>query len=467
MTLLLGMVYRIAIARNFTEVDFGKYVFIVVFVAYFSDVSLFGLRGVLVREVSKKLDDYQTYLFQSLRIRSVTTLVAYGAAYGILLIMHKGPDVGSGVALYGLSLFAVAAADVFEGMIIARESSVYVTISTVVSNIVKIGIGLWLLHAGFGLLPIILLYVVTCFIRLFLDIVLFRRAFSGIVPTAIRDDRSERRQIIRESLPFFYMSTISKVYYKNDIVLLSLFKGDKVVGWYGAAYLIIDALLMVASSIAAAAYPVMSKSHGSDSESLWQFHSNLSRYLMILFLFIALAVTGAGPELIRLLLGDRYAVATPALRILAWMPASEAVTMGMGTLLGAVYEQRAVVKLCIVNAAINFLLCLALIPWFSYMGAAIGTVVSGYIAMFIVIGAVRKKIYALDWWAVAVKPLLCALVSWGLMYYLKPFLGTIVSIMVSIAAYVVFLVVTKCLTNEDFRTVQSIFRKETATENNL
>lgn len=460
MTLLLGMVYRIAIARNFTEDDFGKFVFIVVFVAYFSDVSFFGLRGVVVREVAKKLEDYRTFLVQSLRIRSVTTLVAYGAAYGILLIMHKGQDVEYGVALYGLSLFAMAAADIFEGMIIARESSKYVTISTVVSDIVKICVGLWLLHAGFGLLSIILLFVLICFFRLFLDFILFRKAYSGIAPAEIRDDRSERMQIIRESLPFFYMSAISKVYYKNDIVLLSLFKGDKVVGWYGAAYLIVDALLMVANSIATAAYPVMSKSHGNDNESLWQFHSKLSRYLMILFLFIALAVTGAGPELIRLILGDRYAVATPALLILAWMPASEAVTMGMGTLLGAVYEQRTVVKLCLVNAAINFLFCLVLIPWFSYMGAATGTVFSGYIAMFIVIGAVRRKIYAIDCWAVAIKPLLSALGAGSMLYYLKPIIGTTFSVTASVAAYATLLMVTKSLTGDDLKTMQAIFSKK-------
>lgn len=456
----LGAVYRICIANYLGDVEFGKYVFITTYIGYFSALSLFGLRYVVTRDVARKPELYRSILWQSLKIRGTTTLLAISSAYGILLFMHKSPDVHIGVLVYGVSLFAVAAMDIIEGMIVARESSAYITISALVSNAIKIAVGIYLLRLGYGLITILWLYTVVSAFNTALSWLFFRIAYSKVEPSTTQDGAKVTRFLLREALPFFYVSLIGKIYYKNDVLILSILKGDRVVGWYGAAYLPVDALLTLGFSVTSAAYPIMSRLSGGDAGNLRHFHNSLSRYLMLMFIPVALLLTACGPELMGMVFNmDKFGAAAPTIRLLGWMPVSETVTLGMGSVLAATYNQRLTVRLTIINTIVNLGLCLALIPRFSYLGAAIGTVVSGFITLTIVTVAVNRAVHKINAWQIIGKPLLCAIIATVVLFCTVsktgPWLGTVAALI----TFAVAVLLTGTLAREDYRVISAVLKR--------
>jgi len=461
----LGALYRIFIARYLGDESFGKYVFITTYVSYFSALSLLGIRPVIVREVAKRYGLYRPMLREGLVIRAASTLAALGIAYGILLFMNKSSDVHAGVLLQGGSLLAIAAMDLFEGLMVAKESSSYIAISSVVSNTVKVIAGVFLLMQGYGLLAIITLYAVTSVMNAALSWLFFRKVYSGVKVGADDTIPNLRRFMFKESLPFFYVNAIGKVYYKNDILILSILKGDRVVGWYGAAYLPVDALLAIAHASASAGTPIMSRFFAEDRERLRDFHNKMCKYLGLMFLATAITLTAVGPEILTLLFGRQFSRAAPVLRLLGWMPAAEALTLGLALGLVVAYKQHLMFRLTILNASINVALCLALIWRFSYVGAAIGTVVSAYITVAIVAYAVTRTVHRIDWGTTFGKPMLCAAASVVLVCMLVKAGHSWMGLVVGLAAFAAAAIVTGTLRREDYGVLKAVFRRTAPADN--
>ena len=64
--------------------------------------------------------------------------------------------------------------------------------------------------------------------------------------------------MIRNSWQFLLAEVFTEVYFRVDSVLLSIMKGDKEVGYYNAAYQLIEALVrLIPVSFASAMFPVL------------------------------------------------------------------------------------------------------------------------------------------------------------------------------------------------------------------
>jgi O-antigen/teichoic acid export membrane protein len=456
---LLGAIYRIFIARYIGEVEFGKYIFIITYISYFSIISQLGLRPVIVREVATHPERHRSITIESLKIRIPSTALALSLAYLLVSLLGKGRDIRIGLLIYGASLFAMTLMDNAEGMLVGRESSVYITISSLISNLLKLSAGVFMLRHGAGLIAVLSLFTFISVLNAGISWAAYRWAFRSVKPLSQTDGIEARRFLLKESWPFFWLMLIGKVYYKNDIMILSLMKGDLATGRYGAAYQPIDALTIVASSLTAAAYPIMSRLSAGQGKQLVVFHNTLSRYMMLLFQFIAVVLTAVGPELIRFLFGARYSAAAPVLRLLAWVPVADAVTILMGNLLAATSNQRLLVRIAMVSASMNLALCLSLIPHFGYMGAAYGTVVSGYLNMLYVMYIVNRKIHRIDWANILLKPAVCAVCALVVLFGVSPIAGRYVGLVAAVVAYLLAIGLTKTLGMDDFHMVRTIFEK--------
>jgi len=460
---LLGAVYRVYIARYLGEVEFGKYLFIFTLVGYCSVLSLLGLRNVVIREVAKAPAQYRFILRGAFRIRLFTTTSAFLLLCLVMLVLNKGSDVNIGLMICGLSLFPMAAVDILESMFIAAQSSVYVTITNITGNTLKIAIGIYLLTQGFGLLAILTLLLGVWVFNSLMDWFFFRRLFRNTQPAENPCAPSIGRFMLTQSLPFFYIMLLSRVYYKNDVLVLSLLKGDEIVGGYGAAYMAVDFLLLTAGSINAAAYPVMSRTFSESPEKLARLQALLSRYLMMVFLLPAVILTIAGPEIVELVFGERYTGYGPALRIIAWIPPAEAVTVAMGMLLGATYRQTLSAKVALLAAVLCLCFNLALIPKYSYMGAAIGTVVAVYINMIVAIYAVHRFVVKLPVLDSIVRPVLTAAATLIVAYLIGTSAGKWMTLSLAAPVYLLLLVLTRSVTHDDYKFLKATFLRKAAT----
>lgn len=451
---VLGVVYRVYMARYLGDTVFGTYVWITVFVSYFSVVSLFGFRQVIVRLVASAKDAVAEYTTVGLRFRLISGSLAVLLVAIAALLLRRTDGIELLVIIAGASLLLVALKDMIEATFLGMERSEYSAIAAVASNLLKIIVGIYLLTRGYGLLAILLVLIGTSLLNLVLSW-LFLRYKCGIrlSPTTERT-RDLQKYVFREAVPFVWVMLITKVYAKNDILVLGWLKGDQVVGWYGGAYMVVDFLLLIGSSIANAIYPIFSRMHAAGAEGLQASHERVSKCILIVMAPICMGVSIGGPSLLLLILGSRFERGSDALRIVVWMVLFETLSAVSGSLMAATGNQKLMAKTGAVSAAINLSLVLALVPRFSYIGAAWATVIGSVIQLVIATWAVSTIMPGMKLHKVLWRPLSAIAVAGGLTLYVCNL--TILWPLIGIVAYALLLMGLRVIDDKDKATIGSI-----------
>jgi O-antigen/teichoic acid export membrane protein len=174
------------------------------------------------------------------------------------------------------------------------------------------------------------------------------------------------------------------------MVMLSMMKGDAVVGWYAASYRLIDALSFIPSVFMSAMYPVFSKFHVNYKSALSFAFTKSLKFLIVIAIPIGIGTTILAEEIITLIYGIEYVPSVIALQILIWASVLSFINFTPATFLNSTNKQRTLMIFTCFGAVLNIILNLALIPSLSYMGAGIATVSTELIVGLLLIYQIHK-----------------------------------------------------------------------------
>jgi O-antigen/teichoic acid export membrane protein len=195
-------------------------------------------------------------------------------------------------------------------------------------------------------------------------------AFAGqfFVPR-LRLDLGFIRSMLRNAMPYVAMALITNIFFRIDMVMLSLMKGDLETGLYGAAYRIMESLLFISTAVNSAALPAMSRVLVAAPSEVGVIFRGSFRWLVWLGLPMTVGLTVLASPIMALF-GEGFVAAASTLQVLAWAVLLMFVNHLSGTLLTAAGKQRMLVWICAVALILNVLLNLKFIPRYGRMGAA-------------------------------------------------------------------------------------------------
>jgi len=127
----------------------------------------------------------------------------------------------------------------------------------------------------------------------------------------------------------------------------------------------------------------MSKFYKNDEKMLLVSYEKSIKYLMLIIIPLAIATMFYSTDIIHLIYGHEYKAADSVLSILIWTVCLLFISGAGNTLLNASYKEVSVTKIYFVAAIFNVVLNLLLIPYLSYIGAAITTVLSDVLIVII------------------------------------------------------------------------------------
>ena len=182
--------------------------------------------------------------------------------------------------------------------------------------------------------------------------------------------------LLKAALPFAASGLLMYVFFRIDVLLLRLFGiADAMVGYYSAAYRIMEAPRSAFGSIAAGVLPAATQlAKNNERGELVALVGRSTGFALWLVVPAALLFAISPATFIELIFGRGYSAAIPLLAIMAPMPllmTLNAVAVSLINALGAQVRVTAVFALC---AAGNIALNVALIPVLGATGAAIATV---------------------------------------------------------------------------------------------
>lgn len=267
------------------------------------------------------------------------------------------------------------------------------------------------------------------------------------------------KKIAMVSIPFAITSILYTIYYSIDIIMLTNIIGDYATGIYNATYKLISVLTIFYSIYIAVIFPVMSKFFKNDKKLLLICYEKSIKYLMLIMIPIAISTMIYSDEIIFLIYGHEYDAASSVLSILIWTVCLLFINGAGNTLLNASHKEVTVTKIYAVAAIFNIVFNFIMIPYLSYDGAAITTVLSDLLIMIIQIYAIYKigfrtnKTLYFD----LIKIIIGSVTVGVILSILK--LNLFIAIPVAIIIYLVIIVIFKLFDDNDKYIIKEIMNK--------
>ena len=370
----IGFVIVIAIARLLGDTALGQYSFVVTLTWIIFKIAELGLDMVIRKEMSRdKEKASQDFFSQALALRFFASFLAAIVTIAFVYGTHRNQTIIHLTYLTAIGMIFFNVSMIFRSAFYALQKMHYEVIVKVISNLAFL-LGIVFMFLGFGLTVVIIFLLIRYVLSFVLSYLLFRKKISKVFKLKI--SLKNWNGLIKESYFFWIITALSMIYFRIDIIILSLMKNEAIVGWYTAGYRIIDMISLIPVTITSVLFPVMAELFVKDKEKLSKLYKIAFRYLLILALAMILGVGILSQQIIHLLYGKGFENAAIVLKVLIWAQGLMFISFLLINLLGAINKQRVVVITSATALALNVVLNFILIPKYSFLGAGWATLLA-------------------------------------------------------------------------------------------
>lgn len=452
---VLSLFLIVYVARYLGDVGLGKYSFALAFTGLFSVLTNSGLETILIRDVSRDRKKMAEIVSNVSSVRLLLSVIVTIFSSIVINLLDYPQDTKFVVYVFAVSIIFSGIAGILRSAFNAVEQMEYVTLTSTYERVFTSIIGVLVLYLGYGLTGLSLVMLAGSIFGLMIS---FYYVAKNLFKPGFMFNIISWKYLFKESMPLMLAGVFVSILTQIDTVMLSLMKGDQAVGWYSAAYRMTTSLGFIPVALMSSIFPMMSYSYSTSHDSLLATAEKSYKYLLIIALPLAFGTTILADKLIWTLYETQFTQSIIALQILIWTASLSFLILVLGTVLISTNKHVTNMHLTGIGSVLNVTLNLALIPKFSYIGAASATVIS---SMFIFLGSiyfVHKDFPEIKFFKILIRPLIaCATMSVFLIYFrsyslivLIPF-GTII--------YFSTLFFIKTISAEDIRIMKMIFSK--------
>jgi O-antigen/teichoic acid export membrane protein len=412
---LLSFAFTVLIVRQLGASEFGQYAAIAAFGSVFLFIGDLGLSPFLVREVARLRDapdgDAQISALYGtvLSLRLLLSLLGVALMLVAAWLTDRPAAMIGALALNGLSMLLYGAQGTSEAVLAGYERLDLPARARVVYQLLFVALGGAALVGGlgyYGLIYATLVGVITLTL-------LCMRAAARLGVRVGRPAPQRFAPLIRASIPFGVVAFTLGLSYKFDSVLLSIFHGDTVTGYYNAAYSLVFSTVFLSNAINTALYPSLTRQAAADARSVPLVYGRVIRYLLVIGLPIAVGGAFLAPRIVPFLYGDEYLPAIPALQLVIWVVPLMFLSefLGYAVIIGG--REGRVARSVLVSTGANVALNLALVPRIGLMAAAVMTVVTELILVGQYLWLLRDGMRQVPWGSTLLRPAAAALLMGG------------------------------------------------------
>jgi O-antigen/teichoic acid export membrane protein len=384
---VLGWVTTLIIVRTLTQAQFGQYSVVFSVLGIIGIVSELRLSRVVLQRVMHGDDDPNEVVSSYTTLRLLIGGIAYLLAMAVVWIGNYPPQVVQATAVGGLVIIILSGAYgltlLFEarlwlGSVAASNFSAQVAQLLFTVLIAALGIGSVILFAWASVVNA----VVTGLWLLW--------AMRNAARMRLRVDGGWWREWLKEGAPLAIGAALDTIYFRIDILMLSLLDTFRAVAIYGVGYKFSDLLGAVPVAIVTPAMTLMVRAWPTDTA---EFRETFRHTLILLTVGSVGAAIGFGvfaePLMVHLY-GGIYGSGADAARLLVAGQALHFFTaLGFVTLV-SVGRNRLYPIATLTGVALNVALNLVLIPRFSYNGSGWATVITETAVMAVLLGGVAR-----------------------------------------------------------------------------
>lgn len=412
---LLALVITGLLTRYLGPAGFGDYIIIFTFWYIFMVLADLGLYSITVREISQNDDRESDILSNALTLRMVSAAAIFLCGIIAVFFFPYKIDVKVGVIIASFGFWALFSAQVLLGLFQKKLSIDRTALADMLGRIVQLALIIFLIKGNYSLLYIIMAFSISAFI-IFLANIWFVRKFVSL---AIAADLNLWKKMLREGWPLALSAILVMLYFRLNIITLSLIKGEEAVGYFGAAYKVLENVIFFPAMLVGLVMPMMSKAAKDDMNKFKDILNKVSRVLILLLAPLTAITVILSDEIIQIIAGKNFGESAGALNILIFASAMIFLATLWSNAIVALGKQRKLVKIYFIGAAVNFAANLILIPRYSYIGAAWSTLATEFFVTLLMAHYLFRSIQYVPQGLRELKVISSAVISAALVYVIR------------------------------------------------
>ncbi len=366
--LLFG--WQLILGRALGDAVFGVYGTVGALFALGMTITSFSMGLIVIRDVARRPEAAGRYLSATLVIQTVLAGIAY---VGVNAAAQGYDSVIQGyVGVAAISLFVDMLGSLAYDQLMAQERMVVTSVIDVAQIVIRVGVAALVLWAGFGLIGVYVVTILSGIGRSGALWVILRR--TGVRPH-FPVDWSVARPLLINSAPLALAALINTTYAQIDKLLTTGLLTKTDTGHLSAALVIIAGVVDVLSTtILIAVYPMMSRAfRGDGQDATFRFiGEKLAFFSLIVGLPVGL-VFSLFSGFIVLLFGAGYSATAPILSVIIWYAVTAMVVNVFAQSLYVQNRQRYLVVVRVGGLVLKLALSLFLLPRIGVIGAALAT----------------------------------------------------------------------------------------------
>lgn len=444
----------IALARYLGDTGLGKYSFAFSFVAIFLIIADLGLPTLITKEISRNKKLTRVYFTKTFTLKLILNLFAFLITVIVISISKKDTEIVTLVTLAGISMFFYNFGGMFRAIFQAYEVMEYEAFSRIIERIIAAGLGIYLLMKGYGILSLFIVIIIS---NLSYYLLVNTITVKNISKIGFSVDYTFWKKVIKQSFPFWLTIIFISIYFRIDTIMLGYMKDFSAVGWYNAAYKIIEVLTRMPFLLIAAVFPALSRFNYSSLNKAKLLYEKSFYYLLVLGLPITVSLFMLADKIILSVYKTPFTNSIIVLKILSFALFFVFVNYLMGYLLNAIDKQKLFTWVTGISTAFNIILNFALIPRFSYIGACIATVASEVLNFVLLYYFTDKNGFTIKILHILKKPFIATFAMGIFIYFLKQ-INIVFLAVYSALIYFGILAIIGGIGRDEIKVVKSLYR---------
>lgn len=379
-TSICGFIWTILMARYLGVEEYGIFGFAVSLTGILCILFDLGIGIHSVRHIATNYDSAPKYLGNAIPLKGLFSICGFVIIFIVLVLMRADELTIIVTLLFAIEQIIKKFVELMNATFQAFEEGKYQGILNTLMNVILFIFIIIAIYCDLRLYGIAFAYILSNILALIYGYYILNK---HIAKPNYEFDKTFCKNITLAAIPFAATAILTSIYYSIDMVMLTNMVGSYATGIYNATYKLISVLTLFYGIYTAVIFPVMSKFYKNDEKMLLVSYEKSIKYLMLVIIPLAIATMFYSTDIIHLIYGHEYKAADSVLSILIWTVCLLFISGAGNTLLNASYKEVSVTKIYFVAAIFNVVLNLLLIPYLSYIGAAITTVLSDVLIVVI------------------------------------------------------------------------------------
>jgi len=359
---------------------FGKYATVLAFFAFFSAIVDLGLAPVTAREISKEGADERYILGRVLALRLISSAILLLFAPLVLFFFNYEQDLKIGIVVAAAAVLFSSSSLLLNGIFQKNLAMDRVAFVEFFGKLLQVVLVTLIVRNDWGFLAV----ASTLLAALAFNAIVVFWLSRSFVKFSLKFDGVFWKDFLKESSPLAATALITFAYFKLDTIILSVLQSNSDVGIYNVAYKIMENLIFFPAMLAGLILPLLSRTLTTNRELFEDIVDKTFKVFLLIVFPLVVGVWVLAPEIIAIVSGTGFEESVRVLRILVFALGCIFFGHYFTMLLVVGNAQKKLMKALIFAAIVNISLNFLLIPQYSYMAAALVSLITECLVVLLI-----------------------------------------------------------------------------------